>query len=306
MVAINSMGKNESNIGIFKTKIPEGGMQKIISFFILGFTQFYAVTGPPLNFVIVTRSRYLNLTWSRPVINFPQFNGITITYLVYCNIGGSDKRVETNVTSILISGLPGQQYTCNVSAVSNNGSEQNPTRAINGVTNQDGNIFIQCILLVNFVPSIVAPVVVAVHSNVMVVRDSNAVIQFTIKVADPLVKVDDISWSFLSSSGISSSGMSSSGMSSSGMSSSLLTNTTTLFLSADRLTLTINEAQLNNTGIYTITVRNIAGSHSESVYLKVLGKHHTFIVNNTPLILIIFSSSKVVVYKGYTGEQNRW
>ena len=38
VVATNSMGKNESNIGTFKTKIPEGGMKKMISFYILGFT----------------------------------------------------------------------------------------------------------------------------------------------------------------------------------------------------------------------------------------------------------------------------
>ena len=111
--------------------------------------------------------------------------------------------------------------------------------------------------------------VVAVRSNVMVVRGNNAVIQFAFKVADPLVKVEDISWSFMPLSEESSSGMSSSGMS-----NSLLTNSTTILLSDDRLSLTIYEAQLNNSGVYTITVRNLAGTHSESVYLNVLGKHN--------------------------------
>ena len=112
-------------------------------------------------------------------------------------------------------------------------------------------------LLINLVFPIVPPMVVAVRSNVMVVLDSNAVIQFTIKVADPSVQVDNIYWSFMSSSGISNT----------------ITNSPTTLLSADRLTLTIIKAQLNNTGTYTITVSNLAGNHSESVYLGVLGEH---------------------------------
>ena len=173
--------------------------------------------------------------------------------------------METNATSIQITGgiQPGQQYTCNVSADSNIGSIIS-TRVINGVTNQDGIIIVLCILLVNFVSSIVAPVVVAVRSNVMVVSDSNAVIQFTIKVADPLVQVEDISWNFMSSSGMSN----------------IVTDTATTMLSADRLTLTIVEAQLNDTGAYTITVSNPAGNHSQTVYLTILGKQKQFNIYN--------------------------
>ena len=220
------------------------------------------VTGPPKNFMIITRSRYLNLSWSRPVINFPRFNGITITYRVYCNIGGFVYLVITNATGIQISGgiLPGQQYTCNVSAVSNIGS--NPTRVISGVTSEDGKVRVFCCTDQLFVSSIVVPVVVAVRSNVKVVRGSNAVIQFTIKVADPSVQVENISWNFMSSSGMSST----------------INNTSMTLLSADRLTLTIVKTQLNDTGAYTITVSNSAGNHSQTVYLDVLGKHQKFII----------------------------
>ena len=102
----------------------------------------------------------------------------------------------------------------------------------------------------------VPPIVVAVRTNVMVVRGSNAVIQFGIKAADPSVQVKNISWNFITSSGMSS----------------MITNTSTTLLSIDRLTLTIIKAQLNNTGVYTIMVSNIAGNHSESVNLDILGK----------------------------------
>ena len=93
----------------------------------------------------------------------------------------------------------------------------------------------------------------------MVVRGSNAVIQFSIKAADPSVQVEHISWKFIAS----------------GM-SSIITNTTTTLLSIDRLTLTIIKARLNNTGVYTITVSNIAGNHSESVNLGILGKYKIY------------------------------
>ena len=103
--------------------------------------------------MIITRSRYLNLSWSRPVINFPRFNGISITYQVVCNIADSNKIVKINATSIQIAAiLPGQQYTCNVTAVTNVGS-MNSTKVINGVTSQDGNVSckMDSVVLTNFV-----------------------------------------------------------------------------------------------------------------------------------------------------------
>ena len=90
----------------------------------------------------------------------------------------------------------------------------------------------------------------------MQVINSNVVIQFSIMDGAPPVQVEDIYWNFTTSSGISQQ----------------VTNTTMIFLSFDRLTLTINNAQLSHTGSYMITVSNPAGSSTGSVQLSILGK----------------------------------
>ena len=82
-------------------------------------------------------------------------------------------------------------------------------------------------------------------TNVMVVRGSNAVIQSSIKAADPSVQVEHISWKFIAS----------------GMSSIIDKLPPPHCCQFDRLTLTIIKARLNNTGVHTITVSNVAGKH---------------------------------------------
>ena len=89
----------------------------------------------------------------------------------------------------------------------------------------------------------------------MLVINSNVVIQFSIIDAAPPVQVEDIYWNFTTS----------------GMTQTVI-NTTTISLSFDRLTLTINNVQLSHTGSYMITVSNPAGSSTGSVQLSVLGK----------------------------------
>ena len=91
----------------------------------------------------------------------------------------------------------------------------------------------------------------------MQVINSNVVIQFSIMDAAPPVQVEDIYWNFTNKS----SGM-----------TRPITNTTIISLSLNRLTLTINNAQLSHTGSYMITVSNPAGSSTGSVQLSVLGK----------------------------------
>ena len=90
----------------------------------------------------------------------------------------------------------------------------------------------------------------------MQVINSNVVIQFSIMDAAPPVQVEDIYWNFTTSSGMTTP----------------ITNIPTISLSLDRLTLTINNAQLSHTGSYMITVSNPAGSSTGSVQLTVLGK----------------------------------
>ena len=94
---------------------------------------------------------------------------------------------------------------------------------------------------------------------VMQVINSNVVIQFSIMDAAPPVQIEDIYWIFTTSSGTTSR---------------TVTNTTTISLSFDRLTLIINNAQLSHTGSYMITVSNPAGSSTGSVQLSILGKWH--------------------------------
>ena len=55
--------------------------------------------------------------------------------------------MKTNATSIQITGgiLPGQHYTCNVSAVSDTGSISY-TEEISGITSQDGKSIHVCII----------------------------------------------------------------------------------------------------------------------------------------------------------------
>ena len=77
--------------------------------------------------------------------------------------------------------------------------------------------------------------------------------------AAPPVQVEDIYWNFTTSSGMTRP----------------VTNTTTISLSFDRLTLIINNAQLSHIGSYMITVSNPAGSSTGSVQLSILGKWHT-------------------------------
>ena len=104
--------------------------------------------------------------------------------------------------------------------------------------------------------AIVPPRVVTAQAVVMQVINSNVVIQFSIMDAAPPVQVEDIYWNFTTSSGMTRP----------------ITNTTIISLSFDRLTLTINNAQLSHTGSYMITVSNPAGSSTRSVQLSVLGK----------------------------------
>ena len=92
----------------------------------------------------------------------------------------------------------------------------------------------------------------------MQVIKSNVVIQFSIKDAAPPVQVEDIYWNFTTSSGMTQP----------------VNNATTISFSSDRLTLTINNAQLSHTGSYMITVSNPAGSSTGTVQLSVLGKWH--------------------------------
>ena len=92
----------------------------------------------------------------------------------------------------------------------------------------------------------------------MQVIKSNVVIQFSIMDAAPPVQVEDIYWNFTTSSGMTQP----------------VNNATTISLSSDRLTLTINKVQLSYTGSYMITVSNPAGSSTGSVQLSILGKRH--------------------------------
>ena len=81
--------------------------------------------------------------------------------------------------------------------------------------------------------------------------------------AAPPVQVEGIYWNF------TTSGM-----------TRPVTNTTTISLSFDRLTLNINNAQLSHIGSYMITVSNPAGSSTGSVQLSILGKWHTKLTVN--------------------------
>ena len=133
-----------------------------------------------------------------------------------------------------------------------------------------------------FYANTVPPKVIAAQANIVQVINSNVVIQFSIMDAAPPVQVEGIYWNF------TTSGM-----------TRPVTNTTTISLSFDRLTLTINNAQPSHIGSYMITVSNPAGSSTGSVQLSILGKWHTKLTVNFKKSLFLsgsyYSSSTIAV-----------
>ena len=78
---------------------------------------FYIVpSGPPQNLVSSVTSRTLTLSWSPPLPS--QRNGVIISYLITCSLGGNIiNSTRTSSTSLTITRLqPFTSYTCSVSA----------------------------------------------------------------------------------------------------------------------------------------------------------------------------------------------
>ena len=169
-------------------------------------------------------------------------------------------RSTTSETRLTVTGLePFTNYTCSVSAATIVGS--GPAVVKNVVTQKGEDFtfsFPQPLYLCCYTP-VVPPRIVTAQAVVMQVINSNVVIQFSIMDAAPPVQVEDIYWNFTNKS--------------SGMTRPITNTTTIILLSLNRLTLTINNAQLSHTGSYMITVSNPAGSSTGSVRLSVLGKY---------------------------------
>ena len=108
----------------------------IIKYYIFNslFLPIIAPSGPPQNFVIISTSHNLTLSWSPPLPS--QRSGVIISYLVHCSIGGGINSVNVSGTSLVVPIDPFTSYTCSVQAATMVG--HGPPVAVSGVSNEDG------------------------------------------------------------------------------------------------------------------------------------------------------------------------
>ena len=97
-------------------------------------------SGPPQNFTISTTSSNITLFWSLPLLL--QRNGVIISYLITCTIGGMTSSMNVSGTSHdhVIHIKPFTNYTCSVSAATMVGD--GPPATVNGTSDEDGEYII--------------------------------------------------------------------------------------------------------------------------------------------------------------------
>ena len=106
---------------------------------VFGHFLLYAVpSGPPQNFTISTTSSNITLFWSLPLLL--QRNGVIISYLVTCSIGGITSSTNVSETSLVISIDPFTNYTCSVSAATMVGD--GPPATVSGTSDEDSEYII--------------------------------------------------------------------------------------------------------------------------------------------------------------------
>ena len=134
VVATNTEGRNVSMMRFFGTN--ESGMFTMHLFTTCLLSNFSAPSGPPKNFIILTTSRNINLTWSPPLPS--QSNGVIISYFITCSTGGSIiNSTRTSSTSLAITGLlPYTNYSCSITAHTSAGG--GPAANTSVTTLQDG------------------------------------------------------------------------------------------------------------------------------------------------------------------------
>ena len=134
VVATNTEGRNESETRQFVTT--ESGMCSDfiqITYKCITYT-LVAPSGPPQEFIIISTSHNLTLSWSPPLPS--QRNGVIISYFVLCSIGGVTSSVNVSGTSLVVLINPFTNYTCTVQAATMVG--HGPPVAVSGVSNEDG------------------------------------------------------------------------------------------------------------------------------------------------------------------------
>ena len=95
--------------------------------------------GPPQDFVVSVTSCTLTLSWSPPLLS-QRRNGVIISYLVSCTVGGNSKNMRVTTTSKIISIKPFTSYTCSVSAATIVGD--GPPATVSGTSDEDGEYII--------------------------------------------------------------------------------------------------------------------------------------------------------------------
>ena len=99
-------------------------------------------------------NRTLTLSWSPPLSS--QRNGVIISYLVLCSIGGVTSSVNVSVTSLVVPINPFTNYTCTVQAATMVG--HGPPVAVSGVSKEDGEFLDHSVVsIISFMMCCIVP-----------------------------------------------------------------------------------------------------------------------------------------------------
>ena len=139
VVATNTEGRSESMLRMFVTT--ESGMcvEYCSAMYGLCSNNTHAVPiGPPQNFNTLITSHTLTLSWSPPL--FSHRNGVIISYLINCTVGGVTSSNRISGTSQVIAIDPFTNYACTVSAATMVGD--GPPATVSGTSDEDGEYII--------------------------------------------------------------------------------------------------------------------------------------------------------------------